>query len=211
MIDLYSFPTPNGKKVSVALEELELPYRAHLINIEKGEQFAPDFLAISPNNKIPAIVDQDGPGGGPMSLFESGAILLYLAEKTGRLLPATPRERHEVVAWLMFQMGGVGPMFGQVSHFTRFAPEKIPYGIERYTSEAERLLGVMDRRLDGREWLAGGAYSVADIASYCWVAAHAVRTSHAERWPHVAGWVDRIAARPGVQRGWQVLTAEARG
>jgi len=211
LIDLYSFPTPNGKKISVALEELELPYRAHLVNILEGDQFEPDFLAISPNNKIPAIVDSDGPGGEPLSLFESGAILLYLAEKSGRLLPQDARARHEVVAWLMFQMGGVGPMFGQASHFTNYAPERVPYGIERYTKEAERLLGVMDRRLDGRQWLAGDDFSVADIANYCWVATHSVRTAAAERWPHVQRWVDRIAARPGVARGWTVLEAEAAG
>ncbi|TNF33169.1 MAG: glutathione S-transferase family protein [Deltaproteobacteria bacterium] len=209
MIDLYSYPTPNGKKVSVALEELELPYRAHLVDIQRGAQFEPDFLAISPNNKIPAIVDSEGPDGAPLALFESGAILLYLAEKAGRLLPTSARERHEAVAWLMFQMGGVGPMFGQRSHFTSYAPERIPYAIERYTNEAHRLLGVMDRRLDGREWLAGQDYSVADIASYCWVSGHSARTDSPERWPHVQAWVDRIGARPAVGRGMKVLAAEA--
>lgn len=210
MIDLYSFPTPNGKKISVALEELDLPYRAHLVDIREGEQHEAAHVAISPSHKIPAIIDQDGPGGEPLSLFESGAILLYLAEKAGRLLPTAPRERYEVVAWLMFQMGGVGPILGQMSHFERSAPERIPYAIERYSNEAWRLLGVLDRRLDGREWLAGDAYSVADIASYCWVARHFSRTETPDRWLHVQAWVDRIAARPGVVRGWRVLEAEAR-
>ena len=209
MIDLYSFPTPNGRKISVALEELGLPYRAHLVDIRRGAQFAPDFLAISPNNKIPAIVDEDGPDGAPIALFESGAILLYLAEKTGRLVPADARGRHEVVQWLMLQMGGVGPMFGQLSHFTAYAPEHVPYAVARYTAEVERLLGVLEKRLETREWLAGTSYSVADIATYCWVAISPLRKGEPERWPSVGAWVERIRARPAVGRGWEVLGPEA--
>jgi len=209
MIDLYSFPTPNGRKISVALEELELPYRAHLVDIRAGAQFAPDFLAVSPNNKIPAIVDPDGPDGAPISVFESGAILVYLAEKTGRLMPTDARGRSEVLQWLMFQMGGVGPMFGQVSHFTVYATESVPYAIARYTAEAQRLLDVLDRRLTGREWLAGGASSIADVANWTWVSAAPVRKAEADRWPAVAAWVDRIRARPAAARGWEVLVAEA--
>ncbi|PTL81685.1 glutathione S-transferase N-terminal domain-containing protein [Vitiosangium sp. GDMCC 1.1324] len=204
MIELYTFTTPNGRKISIALEELGLPYKAHVVNITQGEQFKPEFLAINPNNKIPAIVDPQGPDGKPISVFESGAILLYLAEKTVKLLPGTPRGRSEAVQWLMFQMGGVGPMMGQLNHFARFAPEKIPYAIERYTKETERLLGVLDKHLAQREFLAP-EYSVADIATYPWVAG----TAHSfpdlmKPVSHVRRWLDAVGARPAVQRGMKV-------
>ena len=170
MIDLYSWPTPNGHKVHIMLEECALPYRVHPIDIGKGDQFTPDFLAISPNNKIPALVDSEGPDGQPMSVFESGAILLYLAEKTGRFMPADTRGRYEVLQWLMFQMGGVGPMLGQAHHFRIYAPEKIDYGIARYTNEAKRLYGVMDKRIQHTgAYIAGADYTLADIAIFPWL------------------------------------------
>lgn len=170
MIDLYSFPTPNGQKVSIMLEELGLPYTAHVVDITENEQFAPDFLKISPNNKIPAIVDHDGPDGKPISVFESAAILIYLARKTSSpLLPTEPRAFTVVTEWLFFQMASVGPMFGQMNHFVRFAKEKIPYAIDRYTLESKRILGVMEKQLGAHGYLAGTAYSIADIASYAWV------------------------------------------
>ena len=203
MIDLYTWRTPNGRKVSVMLEELEMPYDVHPINIGKDEQFAPDFLAISPNNKIPAIVDQDGPGGGPYSLFESGAILLYLSEKAGgRFLPEESRARYDVMQWLMFQMGGVGPMFGQAHHFIG-AKEQVPYAINRYKNEARRLYGVMEKRLSDHEYLAG-EYSVADIATYPWVGRHERHQVDLADFPQVKRWFDTIGARPAVQRGMQV-------
>jgi len=204
MIDLYSWPTPNGHKVHILLEELALPYRVHPIDITRGEQFGDEFLAISPNNKIPAIVDPDGPGGEPISVFESGAILWYLAEKSGRLLPAEPRARVAVLEWLMFQMGGVGPMLGQAHHFRDYAPEPLPYAIERYTREAARLYGVLDRRLTGREFVAG-EYSIADIAIFPWLRSHKRQGVRIEEFPNVARWLERIAARPAVQRGLEVL------
>lgn len=203
MIDLYTWRTPNGRKVSVMLEEVELPYAAHPVNIGKDEQFAPDFLAISPNNKIPAIVDRDGPGGGPYSVFESGAILLYLSEKAGgRFLPRDARPRYDVMQWLMFQMGGVGPMFGQAHHFLR-AREAVPYAIERYRNEARRLYGVMEKRLSAHEYLAG-EYSVADIATYPWVGRHEMHQVDLADFPQVKRWFDAISARPAVQRGMKV-------
>ena len=203
MIDLYTWRTPNGRKVSIMLEEVELPYAAHPVNIGEDEQFAPDFLAISPNNKIPAIVDRDGPGGGPYSVFESGAILLYLSEKAGgRFLPRDPRPRHDVMQWLMFQMGGVGPMFGQAHHFLR-ARETVPYAIERYKNEARRLYGVMEKRLSAHEYLAG-EYSVADIATYPWVGRHEMHQVDLADFPQVKRWFDAISARPAVQRGMKV-------
>jgi GSH-dependent disulfide-bond oxidoreductase len=204
MIDLYTFTTPNGRKVSIALEELGLPYKAHVVDITKGDQFKPEFLAINPNNKIPAIVDHQGPGGKPLSVFESGAILLYLAEKTGKLLPADPRARTEAVQWLMFQMSAVGPMLGQLGHFKRFAKEQIPYAIERYTKESERILGVMDKHLAQHEFLAP-EYSVADIATYPWLAG--ATQFYPELLPavaHVRRWMDTVGARPAVQRGMKV-------
>ena len=177
-IDLYTWGTPNGRKVSVMLEECALAYRVHRIDIGKGDQFKPDFVAINPNSKIPAIVDPDGPGGGPFALFESGAILIYLAEKTGKLCATEARARHTTYQWLMFQMGGVGPMFGQAHHFMRFAPEKIPYAIERYAKEAKRLYAVMDRRLGEAAYLAGAEYSIADVATYPWAARHEIGRAH---------------------------------
>jgi GSH-dependent disulfide-bond oxidoreductase len=203
MIDLYTWTTPNGRKVSVMLEELALPYKVHKIDISKNEQFAPDFVAINPNSKIPALVDPDGPGGKKLSLFESGAILIYLAEKTGKLLPSDPAARYVTLQWLMFQMGGVGPMFGQAHHFLRAAPEPVPYGIARYTKETRRLYGVLDRRLAESEYLAG-SYSIADIATYPWVARHEWHKVELGDFPQVQRWFKAIGARPAVARGMGV-------
>ncbi len=205
MIDLYTWRTPNGYKASIMLEEVGLPYEVHPVDLSKGQQFAPEFLVINPNNKIPAIVDRDGPGGKPFNVFESGAILLYLAEKTGRLLPKDPRRRSEAVQWLMFQMGGVGPMFGQYSHFAVTAKEKIPYAIQRYLDESLRLLGVLDKRLAMVEFLAG-EYSVADVATYPWVSAMLPRLGDAakekvEALAHVKRWLSLVGERPAVKRG----------
>jgi len=203
MIDLYTWGTPNGRKVSIMLEEVGLPYTTHKVDIGKGDQFKPEFVAINPNSKIPAIVDSDGPDGKPISVFESGAILIYLAEKTGKLLPKDPRAKSEVLQWLMFQMGGVGPMFGQNHHFRRFAPEKIPYGIERYGKETERLYGVMDARLSKVAHLAGD-YSIADVATYPWVSRHDYQEIDLSRFPNVKRWFDVLSARPAVRKGMQV-------
>ena len=205
MIDAYSWPTPNGHKVHVMLEECELPYRAIAVDIGKGEQFATAFLAISPNNKIPAIVDPDGPDGAPISVFESGAILLYLAAKTGRFLPADERGKWETLQWLMFQMGGVGPMLGQTHHFRIYAPEPIPYAIDRYSNETKRLYGVMDTRLADRPFLAGGDYTVADIAVYPWLRSWQNQGIDWKDFPRLHAWFERIGERPAVQRGVQVL------
>ena len=205
MIEVYSWATPNGHKVHVMLEECGLAYRAHPIDIGSGAQFAPEFLAISPNNKIPAIVDPDGPDGRPVSLFESGAILLYLAGKTGRFLPPDTRGKYEVLQWLMFQMGGVGPMLGQAHHFRMYAPEKIPYAVDRYTNEAKRLYGVMDRRLAKSRYLGGDAYSIADIAVFPWLRSWKNQGIDWNDFPHLKGWFDEIGARPAVQRGVEVL------
>ena len=205
MIDLYTWGTPNGRKVSVMLEEVGLPYRVHPIDIGKGEQFAPDFLAISPNNKIPAMVDDDGPGGEPLSMFESGAMLLYLARKTGRFLPADEVGHFQVMQWLMFQMGGVGPMFGQAHHFRRFAKEDVPYARDRYTEETRRLYGVMDGRLARSAYLANDDYSIADIATFPWVARYEWHGIDFEAdYPNVWRWYRTIEARPGVARGFAV-------
>ncbi len=203
MIDLYTWTTPNGRKASIMLEETGLAYRVKPVDIGKGEQFAPEFLAISPNNRIPAIVDHDGPQGQPMPLFESGAILLYLAYKTGRFLPVDVTQQFKVIQWLMFQMGGVGPMFGQVHHFLRAAPEPVPYAIARYTNEARRLYKVLDQQLQGQQFIAG-AYSVADIATYPWIARHAWHTVDLGEFPAVKQWFERMGARPAVQRGMAV-------
>lgn len=203
MIDLYTWSTPNGRKVSILLEETGLPYHVIPIHIGRGEQFAPDFLRISPNNRIPAIVDPDGPGGKPLSLFESGAILLYLARKTGRFLPKDPADEFKAIQWLMFQMGGVGPMFGQVHHFLRAAPEPVPYAISRYTTEARRLYRVLDGHLQGRDYLAD-SYSVADIATYPWIARHEWHQVDLAEFPAVRAWFERVGARPAVQRGMAV-------
>lgn len=206
MIDLYYWPTPNGHKASIMLEEVGLEYQVHPINILEGDQFAADFLAISPNNRIPAIVDQDGPGGKPYSLFESGAILMYLAEKTGKLWPRDMAERYRVIQWLMFQMGNVGPMFGQCGHFKGYAPEEYPYSISRYYNETLRLYGVMDKQLEGSAYLAG-AYSIADIAVFPWVMPK-VRELHGidiKAFPNVERWFDKIYARPAISRGTALL------
>lgn len=209
MIDLYSWPTPNGHKVHIALEELGLDYVVHPVNIGKGEQFEPDFLRISPNNKIPAIVDRDGPDGEALSVFESGAILVYLAEKTGRLLPAASAARYRVMQWLMFQMGGLGPMLGQAHHFRQYAPERVEYAYQRYTNEARRLYTVMDKRLAESEYLAGAEYSIADIAAYPWIRPHDNQGQDLDDYPHLARWFATIGEREAVQRGVAVL-AESR-
>jgi GST-like protein len=204
-IDVHTWPTPNGHKVHILLEETGLPYRIVPVNIGEGEQFKPDFLAISPNNKIPAIVDPEGPDGEPITLFESGAILVYLAAKVGRFLPESVRGRYDVLQWLMFQMGGLGPMLGQAHHFRIYAPERIEYAVERYTREAHRLYGVLDRRLDGREWVAANEYSIADMAIFPWLRSHKNQGVELEQYPHVKRWYDTIAARPAVQRALAVL------
>jgi GST-like protein len=205
MIEVYSWATPNGHKVHIMLEECGLPYRAHPVDIGAGEQFDPKFLEISPNNKIPAIVDPDGPDGRPISLFESGANLLYHAGKTGKFLPQDVRGKYEVLQWLMFQMGGVGPMLGQAHHFRLYAPEKIPYAIERYTNEAKRLYGVMDKRLARSKYIGGAEYSIADIAIFPWLRSWKNQGIDWNDYPHLKGWFDEIAARPAVERGVQVL------
>jgi GST-like protein len=209
MIDLYSWPTPNGHKIHIMLEEVGLPYKVHGIDIGAGAQFEPAFLKISPNNRIPAIVDNDGPGGKPISVFESGAILIYLAEKTGKLMPKDPRGRYAVLEWLMFQMGGIGPMFGQANHFRAYAPEKIPYAIDRYTNEAKRLYGVLDRRLADHDYVAGD-YSIADIAIFPWMRYGDRRGVNVDEFPNVKRWFEAINGRPAVQRGVEVLNAESR-
>jgi GSH-dependent disulfide-bond oxidoreductase len=205
MIELYYWPTPNGHKITIFLEEVGLEYKLVPINIRKGEQFAPEFLKISPNNRMPAIVDTDGPGGKPFSLFESGAILLYLAEKTGKLMPIEMRARYRVVEWLMFQMANVGPMLGQAGHFRNAAPEKIPYAIERYTNESRRLFSVLDKRLAETPYMAGD-YSIADIATYPWiVAALKAQPEQLDTRPNLKRWLDALAARPAVQKGMAVM------
>jgi GST-like protein len=205
MITVYSWATPNGHKVHVMLEECGVPYRTVAVDIGAGDQFKPEFLAISPNNKIPAIVDTDGPDGEPISLFESGAILLYLAGKTGRFLPEDTRGRYEVLQWLMFQMGGLGPMLGQAHHFRIYAPEKIPYAVDRYTNEARRLYGVLNRRLAKSKYIGGADYSIADIAVFPWLRSWKNQGIDWNEYPHLKGWFDEIAARPAVIRGVEVL------
>ena len=204
-IEIWTWPTPNGHKVHILLEELGLPYSVHAVDIGQGEQFDPAFLAISPNNKIPAIVDPNGPGGAPVSLFESGAILLYLAEKHGRFLGHGERDRLRVLEWLMFQMGGFGPMLGQAHHFRLYAPERVPYGIERYSAEAQRLYGVLQRRLEQVPYVAGEHYTIADIALWPWARSHEGQGVDLAKFPAVLRWFESIAARPAVQRGIQVL------
>jgi GST-like protein len=202
VIDLYTWSTPNGRKISIMLEECGLPYEVHPVDIGKGDQFQPEFLAISPNNKIPGIVDRDN----GYRMFESGAILIYLAIKAGKLLPTAPLARMDVLQWLMFQMGGIGPFFGQTHHFNRFAPEKISYAINRYVTETKRLYGVMDRRLGEVEYLAGPDYSIADVASWPWVSRfdwHGLEHG-LNGYPNVKRWYQAIAARPAVQRGYDV-------
>jgi GST-like protein len=202
MIQLYTWGTPNGKKVSIMLEEVGLPYEVHPINLQQGDQFKPEYLAINPNNKIPAIVDEEGPDGKPFTLFESGAILMYLAEKSGKLWPLDTCQRYTVIQWLMFQMGGVGPMFGQANYFSRLE-EKIPYAIERFQKEARRLYKVLEQELARKEYLAG-EYSIADIATYPWVWRHEMHQVKLEEYPNVKRWYDNIANRPAVQRGMEV-------
>lgn len=204
MIDLYYWPTPNGHKASIMLEECALPYRVKPVNILRSEQFRPAFLRINPNHKIPAIVDHDGPDGRSFSLFESGAILQYLAEKSGCLLPRAPRERYTVLQWLAFQVGNVGPMFGQCGHFLGYAPKRIPYAIDRYRNETLRLYGVMDRRLRRSKYLAGD-YSIADVATWPWVHVRWLHRIEIGDFPRVRRWYDTIAERPAVQRGVALL------
>ena len=213
MLQVYSWPTPNGHKVHIMLEECGLrlgrDWEVHPVNIGKAEQFDPTFLKISPNNKIPALVDPVGPVGKPISLFESGAILLYLAAKTGKFLPKSDRAKFETLQWLMFQMGGVGPMLGQAHHFRIYAPEKIDYAYDRYTNEAKRLYGVMDKQLSSRKFMAGNQYTVADIAIFPWLRSWQNQGIEWKDYPVLKAWFDRIAARPAVQRGVAVL-ADAR-
>jgi GST-like protein len=205
MIEVFTWPTPNGHKVHVMLEECGLAYRAIPVNIGAGDQFKPEFLAISPNNKIPAITDPNGPDGMPISLFESGAILLYLAAKTGKFLPEGDRARFEVLQWLMFQMGGVGPMLGQAHHFRIYAPEKIDYAVNRYSNEAKRLYGVIDKRLSESPFLGGKTYSIADIATFPWLRSWENQGVVLSDYPHLEKWFRAIEARPAVQRGVKVL------
>jgi len=205
MIEVFSWPTPNGHKVHIMLEECGLPYRAIPVNIGAGDQFKPEFLKISPNNKIPAITDPQGPDGKPISLFESGAILVYLAAKTGKFMPASDRAKYEVLQWLMFQMGGVGPMLGQTHHFRMYAPEKLEYAIKRYSNEARRLYGVIDRRLSQSAWLGGADYSIADIATFPWLRSWENQGIVLADFPHLQAWFNKISERPAVQRGVKVL------
>ena len=206
MIELHTWTTPNGRKVSVMLEECGLPYSVHKVNIGQGEQFKPEFLSISPNNRIPGIVDPEGPDGKPLKLFESGAILVYLAGKTGQFLPSSTRGKYIALQWLMFQMGGVGPMFGQAHHFLRAAPEQVPYGIKRYTDETRRLYGVLDKRLSESAYLAD-EYSIADIATFPWIARHEWHKVDLAEFPNVKRWYDTINRRPAVVRGMAVPAA----
>jgi len=211
MLEVWTWPTPNGHKVHIALEELGLSYKVIPVNIGTGEQFKPEFLAINPNHRIPAIVDPEGPGGKPLKLFESGAILIYLAEKTGgKLIPRDQATRYTCLEWLMFQMGGVGPMFAQWNHFAAYAVEKLPYAIERYTDEVKRLHRVLNRRLDEAPYLAGDEYSIADIATFPWVRNPDRRGIDLVEYPSVKRWHDAIAARSAVQRGVAVLADRQR-
>ncbi len=204
MIDLYTWKTSNGRKATIMLEECEIPYRLHPIDISKGDQFTPEFVEINPNAKIPAIVDQEGPGGKPFTLFESGAILLYLAEKAGRFLPTDPVDRYETIQWLMFQMGGIGPIFGQVHHFLRAAKEEVPYAIHRYTTECRRLYAVLDGHLDNRDWLAAGEVTIADFATLPWVYRHTWQQVDLSDFPQVKRWYDTLMARPALARGMEL-------
>jgi len=207
MIDLYTWPTPNGHKVHILLEETGLPYTAHEVNIGLGDQFKPSFLKISPNNKVPAIVDRRGPGGKPIPVFESGAILIYLAEKTGKFLPSPKNMRayYEVIPWLMFQMASVGPMQGQAHHFRAYAPKKIDFCITRYTNETTRIYGVIDRRLKKSKFISGDKYTIADMAIYPWIVQHDRAGQDLKNFPALKKWFDKIAKRPGVRRAYQVL------
>jgi len=210
VIDLYTWPTPNGHKIHIMLEETGLPYTVHPIDIQAGDQFKPDFLKISPNNKMPAIVDRNGPGGKPMALAESGAILFYLASKTGKFLPADLRERWAVMQWVMFQMGHIGPMLGQAHHFLGYSVEKIPYAMDRYKNEANRLYGVLDHRLGESAYVATGAYTIADMAVMPWLRSADRQGVNMEEYPNVKRWFDKINERPAVKRGLQVLADRRR-
>ena len=210
MLEVWSWPTPNGHKVHIAVEELGIPYKLVPVNIGKGEQFRPEFLAITPNHRIPAIVDPEGPGGKPLSLFESGAILIYLAEKHGRLIPRDPAARYTCLQWLMFQMGGVGPMFGQYGHFHNYAPEDVPYAKTRYANEVRRLHGVLEKRLAQAKYLAGEEYSIADIATFPWLRFPERRGIDFNEFPSVKRWFATIEARPAVQRGVAILADNQR-
>ena len=204
MIDLFYWPTPNGHKISIALEEMGLDYQVHYVDIGAGDQFTDAFLKISPNNKMPAIIDQDGPDGQPVSVFESGAILLYLAQKTGKLMPSSPAEQIEMTEWLMWQMGGFGPMLGQAHHFNFYAPEKIDYAMNRYSTEANRLYKVLDTRLDGRDYIVGDALSIVDIAVLPWTRTYERQNVDIEDYPHVKRWILSLNERPSVQAGYKV-------
>jgi GST-like protein len=208
MLEVYSWPTPNGHKVHIMLEECGLAYRVHPVDIGGGAQFESDFLRISPNNKIPAIVDPNGPEGAPISLFESGAILLYLAGKTGKFLPKDTAAKYEVLQWLMFQMGSVGPMLGQAHHFRLYAPEKLPYAIDRYTNEAKRLYGVINKHLGASRYVGGNDYSIADMAIWPWLRSWKNQGVNLSDYMHLKGWFDEIDKRPAVQRGLAVLASE---
>jgi GST-like protein len=210
MIDIYTWPTPNGHKVHIMLEETGLAYRVHAIDIGAGDQFKPDFLAISPNNKIPAMIDQDGPGGKPFAIAESGAMLFYLASKTGQFLPKDLKKRWQVMQWVMTQMGHVGPMLGQAHHFLQYAPERIEYAMNRYRNEAARLYGVIDAQLKKSEWLACDEYTIADMATFPWLRAPERQGVDIEKFPTLKKWRDRVAARPAVKRGVEVLADRRR-
>ena len=205
MLQLYTWPTPNGHKIHIMLEECKLAYQVIPINIGAGDQFKPDFLKISPNNKMPALVDPQSPDGKPISIFESGAILIYLAAKTGQFMPQSDRDKYNVLQWLMFQMGGVGPMLGQNHHFRTYAPEKIPYAIDRYTNEAKRIYGVIDRQLAANAFIAGKTYSIADMAIYPWLRNWKAQGIELTDYPALKKWFDALELRPAVQRGCQVL------
>ena len=210
MIDLYTWPTPNGHKIHIMLEETGIAYRVHAINIGAGDQFEPAFLKISPNNKMPAMVDPDGPGGKPISMFESGAMLLYLASKSGRFLPEDLAKRWSTLSWLMFQMGGVGPMLGQAHHFLGYAPEKLPYAMDRYKNEANRLYGVIDRQLKDSAYLACDEYTIADMATVPWLRFPERQGVNVDEYPRLKRWRDAILERPAVQRALQVLADRRR-
>ena len=201
MYDIYNWPTSNGRKINIAVEELEVEYKIHPIAIGKGDQFSAEFTELNPNQKIPAVIDQDGPDGKPYTMFESGAILMYLAEKHGKLIPTDMTKRYEVIQWLMFQMAGVGPNLGQTHHFRRAAPEKVPYAIERFTNETRRLWGVMDKRLEDRDWLAADEFSIADIAVFPWAMRHEWQGISLDEFPNMKRWYEIVESRPGVKRG----------
>ena len=207
MIDVYTWTTGNSRKIPIFLEETSLPYRLHMVDIHNGEQFKPEFVAVCPNSKVPAIVDQDGPGGEPLALFESGAILIYLAAKTGRFMPEDLAARYDVLQWVMFQMGGLGPMLGQAHHFRIYAPEKIDYAVNRYTNEAHRLYNVMEAQLEKNEYLACNEYTIADIAAFPWTRSWQNQGIDLDSLPNVKRWHEAIAARPAVKRGVEVLAS----